>query len=371
MCNRRAIKKYFYKAITGITSRMPLLILMACCIVLSLNGQQRGNQPGADSKLANKMFTGNTEPGMGALSFPDTAAVQYHPVIVNADAVKWMSFFLLCVSALLFLSFIGGKQKLKQKQKMFEQEILQRREEFYTAEKKLQEQASHTSSVTSLALHDARSPLMFLGGITLNVYNSTAGKMPEIYRDQLLELHTSVKEVSAYAENLFAWVNLQQHGLVLKTSPVKISELFNSLCSDYRLMAVHNGNSIAYSAEETLLVETQFDLLQVILRNLVDNANKNTREGRILISAKAENGEIQITIKDTGRGMGPEKVQQLMSEYTNRETGILSGMGYLYIKDMLKKLQGRLDVMSKPGKGTAVTIILPVKIEQPQRTCAN
>jgi K+-sensing histidine kinase KdpD len=356
---------------TGVSSRIPLLILLVCCIVVSLKGQQRGNQPGIYAGLTNKMVRSNMEPGGGEFSVPGTAAVHYQPLIVNPGGVKWMSGFLLCVSTLLFLSYIRGKRQLMRQQKIAEQEMLQRREAFNTAEKKLLEQASHTSRVTSLALHDARSPLLFLGGITLDVYNSTAGKVPEMYRDQLLELHACVKEVSAYAENLFAWVNLQQHDLSLKTSRIKMSDLLNSLCSDYRLIAGYNRNHIGYSVEGSLVAETQADLLRVILRNLVDNANKNTRDGSIHISAKAEKGELCITIKDTGQGMEPEKAKQLMSEYAGNETGIQSGMGYVYIKDMLKKMEGRLEVISKPGKGAAVTVMLPEKTGQPLRACIS
>jgi sensor histidine kinase regulating citrate/malate metabolism len=63
---------------------------------------------------------------------------------------------------------------------------------------------------------------------------------------------------------------------------------------------------------------------------------------------------------DTGRGMSREMADRIMLENGNDEADTRSGMGYRYIKDMLKKMNGRLVVKSETGVGSAITVILPL-----------
>jgi two-component system, OmpR family, phosphate regulon sensor histidine kinase PhoR len=93
---------------------------------------------------------------------------------------------------------------------------------------------------------------------------------------------------------------------------------------------------------------------------MVDNAIKYTRGGRIMLSASPQEDGMHILVWDTGRGMSPEKVSQIMSENGNDEADTRSGMGYRYIKDLLNKMNGRLVVKSEKDVGSAVTIILPL-----------
>jgi signal transduction histidine kinase len=274
----------------------------------------------------------------------------------------WWFFALLLLSLNLLLIgyFRYRSRNLKKQKKILEEEVESRTKELRQSEEQVRQNAGFKSRVTSLVLHDVRSPLFYLKKITLSIYKSTAGEVPEIYRDQLKELHLSVKEVSEYAQNLFAWVSSQQDDFVMKKSRIKLFDVFEELCGNYHLLAEQNQNTIGHSAGDRLEVETQADLLLIILRNLVDNAIKYTRGGRIMLSASPQEDGMHILVWDTGRGMSPEKVSQIMSENGNDEADTRSGMGYRYIKDLLNKMNGRLVVKSEKDVGSAVTIILPL-----------
>lgn len=273
----------------------------------------------------------------------------------------WFYGFLILLVMLLLAIFLQSRNKKIQRQKeLLEMEVAQRTEDLWQSEKKVKQNARFKSQVTSLVLHDVRSPLYYLNKITGSIYNASKGEVPEFFREQLKELHLSVKEVSEYAQNLFAWVSAQQDEFVMKSTTVKLLHLFEELCANYHLLATENKNTITHNAGDSLTVVTQADLLQIVLRNLVDNAIKYTQGGHIILSAREKDNNMQIIVQDTGKGMIQEKISRLMAESGDQTANTRSGMGYRYVRDLLIKMGGKLFIVSEVGVGTEVTILLPV-----------
>jgi signal transduction histidine kinase len=272
----------------------------------------------------------------------------------------WFYLLLLVLINILLVLYYRLKNRSIQRQKqLLETEVAHRTEDLRISEEKVKQNARFKSQITSLVLHDVRSPLFYLNRITGSIYKNSEGEVPESFREQLKELHLSVKEVSEYAQNLFAWVNAQQDDFVMKSSQVKLQVLFEELKGNYHLLAAQNYNTIGYTVDHNLTVITQADLLQIVLRNMVDNAIKYTQNGRIMLSAEQGQSTVRIMVWDTGKGMAQEKINRIMAEHGN-QADTRSGMGYRYIKDLLKKMGVRLEIKSEEGIGTAVTIFLTV-----------
>ena len=254
-------------------------------------------------------------------------------------------------------------RNIEHQKKQLLEEVAARTEELRLSEVKVRQNAQFKSQVTSLVLHDVRSPLYYLHKITGSIYQASEGKVEEEFRDQLKDLHLSVKDISAYAQTLFAWISAQQDDFVLKQVPVKIAAMLNEISANYQLLAAQNNNTIEQYADPALVVITQTDLLQIVLRNLVDNAIKFTKNGKISLSAEMKTDGVHIVVADTGKGMSDDRVDLILSNETNIGADTRSGMGYRLIKDLLKKMDGQLKVVSKQGDGSAITIILPVKVK--------
>lgn len=237
-------------------------------------------------------------------------------------------------------------------------ELEKRSRELETSEETIKQNARFKSQVTSLVLHDVRSPLYYLNKITGNIYQSTEGKVPDTVREELKDLHLSVKDIAAYAQTLFAWISAQQDNFVLQPGLVNLHEMLGDICSNYRLLASQNNNTVSYTAEKSLKVKTQADLLQIVIRNMVDNAIKFTSGGEIKLLAEEKENSVFITVSDTGKGMAADRIAVLLEGDTTNITDTRSGMGYRLIKDLLKKMDGRLEIDSVPGKGSSITIVL-------------
>lgn len=216
--------------------------------------------------------------------------------------------------------------------------------------------AVEASRVTSMVLHDVRSPLFYLDKIIFRMYNDAGPDMPDNCREQLRELYLSVKSVTGHIQNLFTWINMVQGQMVVSRTGTELFPLLEAIVGNYQLLALQNDSVLEFYCERDFMMTTHPELLNVILRNLVDNAIKNTRNGIIRIRATKKEDRILILVEDNGKGMGSEKTEQLLNPAS---AAAATGMGYRYIHDILKMLNATMNIQSKPGKGTGVYLYFP------------
>jgi PAS domain S-box-containing protein len=116
-------------------------------------------------------------------------------------------------------------------------------------------------------------------------------------------------------------------------------------------------------------VEGYYDQLhQVILNLILNGAAAMPRGGVLTIHTDWDEREkkVLLTIKDTGEGISPEALPHIFEPfYTSRPNGL--GMGLPISKSIIQKHQGRIDVKSEPGAGTAFTIVLPTELDKSQK----
>jgi signal transduction histidine kinase len=112
-------------------------------------------------------------------------------------------------------------------------------------------------------------------------------------------------------------------------------------------------------------VNTDVDLLLIILRNLISNAIRYTEQGEIWIECNPVSGGLQLTVSDTGIGIAPEHLPHIFDEYyrvgktlTRSDKGL--GLGLAIVKRLEQLLGYQMQVSSSLGKGTRFAIVIPV-----------
>ncbi len=107
--------------------------------------------------------------------------------------------------------------------------------------------------------------------------------------------------------------------------------------------------------------------LQQVFFNLLLNARDalRGRSGRIDVTARTSDNQIEIQFKDTGCGIAPEHLDQVFEDFFTTKNGSAnkrtsgSGLGLSVCRDIIKEHGGRISVTSRPEHGTTFTIILP------------
>jgi two-component system sensor histidine kinase PilS (NtrC family) len=129
--------------------------------------------------------------------------------------------------------------------------------------------------------------------------------------------------------------------------------------------------------EESAVISADPTQLKQIFWNLARNALQAMPDGGTLnISVESiPSNRIRIKFEDSGRGMSPEQVEQLFEPFSNSTTGG-TGLGLSIVYQIVKDHNGAINVRSREGQGTVITVELPcdnrrrVAIELPKVTDA-
>ena len=111
------------------------------------------------------------------------------------------------------------------------------------------------------------------------------------------------------------------------------------------------------------------------MENLVSNATKYTPEGGeiTVLMAHGQDGEVRITVTDTGVGVPAAEQDRLFEEFfrasnAKKTTVAGTGLGLALVKKSVERHNGRLRLASKERQGTTVVIELPVRQSTPIAT---
>jgi len=139
------------------------------------------------------------------------------------------------------------------------------------------------------------------------------------------------------------------------------TELLEKSCKLLEHDLAEKKISLQKSYRCTVPVEADGDLLLQVLLNLLKNAI-NASEMGSTVSLVCENNrdKIYITVTDNGIGMSKNEREQMFDPFfTTRKTG--TGLGLTVSHQIVEQHSGTLEVDSEPGRGTSITMILPIK----------
>jgi signal transduction histidine kinase len=107
------------------------------------------------------------------------------------------------------------------------------------------------------------------------------------------------------------------------------------------------------------------DKLRQVLVNLVENAVKYSREGRILVRLLQRNGTLRFSVTDEGPGIPPSQHERIFEKFYRLDPNMTQGVGGtglgLYIcRELVESMDGEIWVESAPGKGSTFNFELPV-----------
>jgi signal transduction histidine kinase/ActR/RegA family two-component response regulator len=145
--------------------------------------------------------------------------------------------------------------------------------------------------------------------------------------------------------------------------PVSVAEIIERVSVGSKVEAEQNGLKF-FSKTQDWAIETDPALLETIIRNLVSNALKFTKEGGVVLATRRRHGQRMIDVYDSGPGLSEEQHEKIFEEFSRtdrRARGANDGLGLgLSIARRYADLLGmRIVVRSRPGRGSRFSIVLP------------
>ena len=208
--------------------------------------------------------------------------------------------------------------------------------------------------------HDVRAPIGYnLQALEMLIDNPD---IVEKERKELLKMMASSSEVTYnLLDNLLVWGRSQTGKLKATPVRVKLKDLIDESLELINIGLKEKHLKVEVYVSEGHYVEADRDQLYIVIRNLVSNAMKFTPEkGSIYISSKKYDGEVVISIRDTGIGIPDAMLNKLLdakshvsTNGTRGEKG--SGLGLQICQEIVQTNNGWMRIESSSGEGTTIS----------------
>lgn len=244
------------------------------------------------------------------------------------------------------------------------QELIARRETdaALTAAKAEAERAnlSKTKFLASVS-HDLQQPLnaaRLLLGALMEEKLSTSG------RSLLGRIEGALEAAEEMLADFLDVAKLESGGVTAHSAHFAISQLLSQLEAEYTPQARRKGLVLTIVQSSAVLYSDK-GLLQRILRNLLANAVRYTRRGRILVGCRRDGERLLVEVHDTGIGIPADRLQEVFQPYLRIDGGDPnttrgSGLGLTIAKNIADILGLTLGVRSAEGTGSTFTIGIPM-----------
>jgi PAS domain S-box-containing protein len=220
--------------------------------------------------------------------------------------------------------------------------------------------------------HELRTPLNSLLILARLLADNAGGNLTPKQVQFAQTIYDSGMDLLSLINDLLDLAKIESGAITaLNLAPARLDELREDLERGFAQVAQEKGLAFQVRFDPALPAQIRTDLprLKQVLKNLLANAFKFTRQGSVSLDvAPAEPGRIAFAVTDTGIGIAAEKQQIIFDAFqqadgsTARQYGG-TGLGLSISRELTRLLGGELRVVSEQGKGSTFTLYLPVSDE--------
>jgi len=217
------------------------------------------------------------------------------------------------------------------------------------------------NKLLSILAHDLRSPLGSIQGYLEILVGANLSDHDKVTLQKNLLLKT--QHTSEMLSNLLSWTQAQMEGVKVKLIKVNLHDSLKNTLHVQTNIAKEKGITVQNNLEKHIWLTADQDMLQLVIRNLVNNAIKFTSQGGVIrLSTQILEGNCVVSVTDNGIGISAARQKDIFSlkgesTYgTKKEKGV--GLGLLLCKEFIQLQKGKIWLESEPGVRTAFYISL-------------
>src|ERR687895_142792 len=207
----------------------------------------------------------------------------------------------------------------------------------------------------NVAAHELRTPTQAIIG-----YSELFYLRPDTREESIKAITRNAGRLESLTRDILDVTRIEGHRLELNKEGFDISEVVASAIDDTRRRVDYSNIKFEYSPRKIVVQADRMRISQVV-SNLLNNAAKFTKRGTVYISADTEDGQIVVSVRDTGPGIDPEIMPKLFTKFTSKsQTG--TGLGLFISKSIIEAHGGKIWAENnKDEKGATVTFRLPLE----------
>ena len=234
----------------------------------------------------------------------------------------------------------------------------------------LETASRHKSDFLATMSHELRTPMNAIIGFSEVLREQMFGELNDRqlgYVDDVLE---AGKHLLSLINDVLDLAKIEAGRMELELSEVAIEEVLRSAVSMHAERATRAQVELSLTTKpEEMTISADTRRVRQIVFNLVSNAIKFTpAHGRVDVSATRHDGQVEITVADTGPGIAPEELETIFEEFEQATDGKRAegtGLGLPLSRKLVELHGGRLWVESAAGTGSTFRFTLPVGTTEP------
>jgi len=230
------------------------------------------------------------------------------------------------------------------------------------SENRLGEQLQFQTKLNEHITHDITTPLKYLSMFTGQSLNRADHQLG-VPASDMRHVHQDVNRIYEVVQNLGEYMRTRLSKNFSSTS-FHLHKLIAQKTALFKIAATARNNAIENLTDPALLIHHNESLISIIIHNLIDNAVKNTENGKITITTTVENDRILLSIADTGKGMTAEQLQACNDYFNASQVNrsiINTGFGFQIIKEIAVSHRLKVRVSAALEKGINITVSIPQK----------
>jgi signal transduction histidine kinase len=218
--------------------------------------------------------------------------------------------------------------------------------------------------VTNMS-HELRTPLNAIIGFSEVLHEQMFGELTERQLGYVNDVHEAGKHLLSLINDLLDLAKIEGGWMELELSPVAVPAVLQRAVSLHAEGATRAGITLYVKSEpDEITVTADERRLRQVVFNLLSNAVKFTPAGgRVDVSARANDGHVEIAVADTGPGIPAGDLERIFEEFEQSSDGKKvegTGLGLSLSRKLVELHGGRLWVESVVGRGSTFRFTLPV-----------
>jgi signal transduction histidine kinase len=206
--------------------------------------------------------------------------------------------------------------------------------------------------------YELRTPLTTIIGYS-ELLESLGDALPERSRAHVASVRAAASQLARSIDDVLDMAQIDADEMALNLHDVDVAALVRAAAQRAARAAETGGVRLAVEADAAGVIRADARRLEQVLDHLIENAVRSTPPGgAVAVDVKRALGEVQIRVKDTGRGIPFHVQAHIFDRFVGRERGG-PGLGLALVKALVELHGGWVALESEPGQGATFTCHLP------------
>ena len=211
--------------------------------------------------------------------------------------------------------------------------------------------------------HELRTPLTAIRGHVSALLDEGVVVDPESRHQSLVTVEAEAQRLERLVGDILDLAKLDTHRFTVLTEEVDMAQLLDQAYERYREEAERRSIDYRQDVRDRPVIISDGDRVLQVVANLLSNAFKATPDGGAIgLELARHNGQVTVSIEDTGPGIPLEARERLFRPFVSGSASG-TGLGLAIAKEISTALGGQIILESEVGKGSRFELVLPAQSE--------